>query len=139
MISFLKKYKDIILYLFFGGCTTIINVLVYYIFAHIINFSTIVSTLVAWLVAVLFAYITNRKWVFNSGNIEKKDILSEFFSFIICRLGTGVIDWGMMITFVDFFKFDDIIIKIISNIIVIILNYIMSKLIIFKKRRIKNV
>lgn len=133
--SFISNSKDIILYLFFGVCTTLINVVAYWISAHILKLSTMASTIVAWILAVLFAYITNRKWVFHSSSERKLEILKEIISFISCRFGTGLVDWASMFVFVDILKFDDVIIKFMANIIVIILNYTASKLLIFKKRK----
>ncbi len=131
----IKKYKNIILYLFFGVCTTLINIIAYWVMAHPMQLSVMLSTIVAWILAVLFAYITNRKWVFYSGAIKKKEILREIVSFFSCRLITGVVDWICMFVFVDYLKLNDIIIKFIANIVVIILNYIASKVIIFKKKK----
>ena len=138
MIDLLKKYKDIVSYLFFGVCTTVINILIYYISAHLFHYSTLISTVVAWVGACLFAYFTNRKWVFHSTTKAKKDIFLEIISFFACRLATGFVDWIIMVVFVDFFHFNDIVIKVISNVIVIILNYVASKLVIFNKKDSKN-
>lgn len=132
----INKNKDIIPYLFFGVCTTVVNVIVYWICAHFINMSTLLSTVIAWGLAVLFAYITNKKWVFHSKVVTRIENIKEILSFFICRLTTGIIDWMCMIVFVGFLEFNDVIIKILANILVIILNYMASKLIIFKKRKI---
>lgn len=126
-----NKYKDIIPYLFFGVCTTIINIISYWIMAYPLKLGIMISTVVAWFAAILFAYITNKKWVFHSNSNSKKDIFREFGSFLLCRLITGAIDLLIMYIFVDIIGFNDIIIKILANVIVIIINYIASKLIIF--------
>lgn len=129
-----NKYRELILYVFFGGCTTLVNWLSYYLFAHIINLNTATSTSLAWFCGVLFAYITNRKWVFNSKAKTKKEIIKEIISFFACRLLTGLVDVFIMWLFVDKFGFNDMIIKLVSNIVVIILNYVASKLIIFSNK-----
>lgn len=129
-----KKYKDIILYLFFGVCTTIINLIIYWLMAHPLKMGTTVSTLVAWFVAVIFAYVTNRKWVFHSKTNGRKEIFKEIGSFFTCRIGTGIVDWAIMLLFVDLIGFNDVIIKFFANVIVIILNYIASKFIIFNSK-----
>lgn len=131
-----NKYKDIIPYLFFGVCTTIINVIVYWLMAHPLSMGTTISTLVAWLVAVIFAYVTNRKWVFHSKAKSRKEILEEIGSFFACRIGTGIVDWVIMLLFVNLIGFNDVIIKFLANVIVIILNYIASKFIIFDNKNI---
>ena len=129
----MKKHKGLILYAFFGVATTIVNIVAYYMCAHWFSLSTVISTCIAWVIAVLFAYITNRIWVFESQAHDKKKIIKEIISFFTCRLLTGFLDVGIMWLFVDKLKFNDIIIKTISNILVIVINYIASKLIIFKK------
>lgn len=126
-----NKYKDVIPYLFFGVCTTVINVVVYWLMAHPLGMGTTISTLIAWLVAVIFAYVTNRKWVFHSKAKKRNEILEEIGSFFTCRIGTGIVDWVIMLLFVDLIGFNDVIIKFLANVIVIILNYIASKFIIF--------
>ena len=129
-----KKYKKIIMYLFFGGCTTLVNILSYYIMSHVLNCSVMFSTIIAWVIAVFFAYVTNRKWVFDSKVHDKKELLKEITSFFVCRLATGVFDWLCMYILVERLGFNDLVIKIIANIIVIILNYIASKLIVFNDK-----
>lgn len=129
----LKQYIDVILYLVFGVLTTAINVLSYWILAHSFSLSVMTSTVIAWFIAVSFAYITNRKWVFQSNAFSVKDIMKEMFSFFTCRIATGGVDWIIMFVFVDIMGLNDVGIKVLSNIIVIVLNYIASKLVIFKK------
>lgn len=129
------NYKEIILYVFFGGCTTLVNLAAYFIFTRFFNISIMVSTLIAWWFAVIFAYITNRKLVFRSENTSIKAIMLEFAFFVACRLLTGFADMGIMYLFVDQFGWYDLMMKIISNIIVILGNYIASTLFIFKKRQ----
>ena len=128
------KYKSIIMYLFFGVCTTLVNIISYYIFAHILKSGVMFSTIIAWILAVLFAYVTNRKWVFKSYAKSKKEIFNEIVSFFSCRLATGFVDWLCMFIFVERIGLNDVIIKTLANILVIILNYVASKLIIFKKK-----
>ena len=138
IISLIKKYKDVIAYLFFGVCTTLVNVIVYYIAAHPLHLNVMVSTIIAWIAAVLFAYLTNRKWVFNSQASTKMEILKEITSFFGCRLATGVVDWLCMYVFVDIIGLNDVIIKFAANVLVIILNYTASKLIIFRNGKTQN-
>lgn len=80
----LKKYQQPILYLFFGICTTIVNIITYYLSAHILSLSVILSTCLAWLVSVIFAYITNKWWVFESKSLRLKAVIQEFLSFTGC-------------------------------------------------------
>ena len=128
------KYKDIVPYAIFGILTTIINIVVYLFFAHILKKEVMLSTLAAWFLSVLFAYVTNRKWVFHSGVLTFSNIIREAVAFFICRLATGIADILIMFIFVNIFHFNDLFIKIISNIAVIILNYVASKWIIFNHK-----
>ena len=132
-MDLIKKYKDVIPYLFFGVCTTLVNIGGYWICAHFFHIGTMSSTVIAWILAVLFAYFTNRKWVFNSDASSAEEIAKEVASFFGCRLATGVIDWAMMLVFVTLLGLNDVVIKTVANIVVIVLNYVASKLIIFKK------
>lgn len=129
-----NKYKEVILYIFFGGCTTLVNIVVYYLCAHPLNMLTTMSTIISWILSVTFAYVTNKIWVFESNVDNKHDLLKEMVSFYGCRLSTGILDLIIMIVFVDILMFNDLIIKILSNILVIVLNYVASKLYIFKKK-----
>lgn len=133
-MNYLKKYKDVILYLFFGVLTTVVNIVSYWLMAHPLGFGVMPSTITAWIVSVLFAYITNRIWVFQSTAKAVKEIVKEILAFVGCRLATGVLDWVCMFVFVDILHINDIVIKCASNVLVIVLNYVASKLLIFRKR-----
>ena len=126
------KYKDVILYLVFGVFTTVVNIVSYWVCAHVFGMSVMASTVIAWALAVFFAYVTNRTMVFHSSATEKGEILKEIGSFFACRLGTGVVDWVIMFVFVNVLHFNDMIVKIAANFIVIVLNYVLSKFVIFK-------
>lgn len=130
-----QEYKNLIPYAFFGVLTTVVNMIVFWVMAHPLGVSVMASTVVAWIVAILFAYITNRKWVFRSEAHTQKEVVKEITSFFTCRLTTGVIDWMCMFIFVDLLRFNDVVIKFIANLIVIILNYVASKLIIFRHKK----
>ena len=129
-----NKYKDILFYAIFGVLTTVVNTVIYYICAHPLHLGTMPATVIAWIAAVLFAYVTNRKWVFHSTASSPNAVLQEIFSFFACRLTTGIIDWLCMFVFVDLLSFNDVIVKAAANILVIVLNYIASKLIIFRHK-----
>lgn len=127
------KYKEIILYIFFGAGTTFINIAVYFICSYLLKMGTVFSTIVAWILSVAFAYITNRIYVFQSKTRVIRKVILEIISFVNTRLITGLLDLLVMFLFVDILHCNDILIKISSNVMVIILNYIASKKIIFRK------
>lgn len=127
-----RKYRSFILYVFFGGCTTLVNIITYALCARGLAFGTVASNIIAWILSVAFAYLTNRKMVFESKARSVQAVVREMISFISCRLLTGGFDLLIMYVFVDIIGINDLIMKVISNIIVIVLNYIASKLFIFK-------
>lgn len=135
MFARFEKYKALILYGIFGVTTTIINVVSYALLLFI-GINVQIAVVVSWLLAVIVAYFTNRVWVFNSGAVTKVELLREFISFMIARLATLVVEMVIIWFGVQLLNQDPIVWKIIDNIVVIILNYIISKLIVFKIRKI---
>ena len=135
MISFLKKYKEIVLYLLFGGGTTLVNLIFYYICYEQLGISNVASTTIAWVVSVAFAFITNKLWVFNSKRFTTRVILREGVMFFSCRLLTGLLDVVIMVLAVDVFALHAHLWKVIANIIVIVANWTASKLYIFNHGR----
>lgn len=130
----LKRYREMVLYLVFGGLTTLVNIASYALFADGMGIHYLVSTVLAWVLSVLFAYVTNRIWVFQSKRTGVKGILLELGLFVGFRALSGVVDMAAMYAGVDLLHIDDLIMKILSNVIVVILNYIFSKLVIFRKK-----
>lgn len=130
-----EKYKDLIPYVIFGVLTTLVNYVSYWLFAHPLGCGTMVSTAVAWVLSVLFAYVTNRRWVFHSEAKGASAVLREMGAFFAARLGTGLLDLGIMYLCVDCLGWNDMVMKLASNVIVIILNYILSKFLIFRKKK----
>lgn len=124
-------YKTVFLYIIFGGGTTLVNIVVYALCYHLFDLGTIISNCLAWFFAVLFAYLTNRSLVFNSQHHTPKSIAIEVFNFFLARGATGLLDLGIMFVSVDLLGWPDVLMKVISNIIVIILNFVASKLWIF--------
>ena len=131
------KYKEIILYLIFGVLTTLVGLLSYYLLTITIfnpnnALELQIANIISWICAVLFAYITNRKYVFESKNKNKS---KEIFKFVGSRIITLVLDMLIMGIGVSILGFNDKIIKIISQVVVIVLNYVLSKLFVFKKKK----
>ena len=128
--GFYRNHLEVINYLFIGGCTTIISILSYALFAKVCYLDLVVSNVLSWIVSVLFAYFTNRVIVFNSKN---KNYINEFISFTGSRVITLILDTLLMILFVKSLNMNDMIAKVIVQIVVIIGNYLISKLLVFKK------
>lgn len=134
MKALYNKYREIINYVIFGILTTIISLFTYYVLTLTIlntesSIELQIANIISWCVGVLFAYFTNRKYVFNSKNTSKK---KEFITFTCSRLSTLFLDMIIMFIFVTILKCNDKIMKLISQILVIIGNYILSKLVVFR-------
>ena len=128
------KYKEQILYVFFGGLTTLINWGAYALCYNVLGVSNVPSVIIAWILGVAFAFVTNKIWVFESRSFDTKTVLRELWTFVAARLVTGLLDLGIMYLAVDVLGGNGNVWKLISNVIVIILNYVFSKLIVFKKQ-----
>lgn len=139
MKEFYKKYKEQILYLAFGIIVTLVNWVVYTVLVAVVNLGITASNFVAWVAAVVTAFITNKLFVFESKSTDKKSVLKEAAAFLLSRISTGIFEVvapsilfligldGML------FGIDGFYAKLIVSVIVVILNYILSKKIVFKK------
>ncbi|MBQ8091434.1 MAG: GtrA family protein [Pyramidobacter sp.] len=128
-----KKMNEVVSYLFFGVLTTIVNYVAYYVFTRPLGISVTWSTFWAWVLAVLFAFVTNKIWVFHSRSSGIAALARELAAFVAARVFSGALDVGMMWLFVEVCGLPDMWIKLAGNVVVTILNYIFSKLWIFKK------
>jgi len=129
------EYKEIINYLIFGVLSTVVNFASYFIFAKLFHIDEVVSSGLSWFCAVLFAYITNKIFVFESKTKTVKEFIKEMISFFACRVLSGILcDVGTFALMVKVLNINDIIAKIVTQIMVVILNYVLSKLVIFKKK-----
>ena len=133
IIELLKKYREQVAYVFFGGLTTLVNIVVYYVANTMMHMATVPATAVAQVLAVLFAYVTNKKYVFQSKTHGAQELLREMGSFFACRAVSFVLDIGIMWLSVDILAWPNMLMKIISNVIIIVVNYVASKLLIFNK------
>lgn len=130
------KYREVLLYLIFGGLTTLINIIVFYLVKDVLAIDYRLSNGVAWFASVLFAFITNKYFVFSSTNQSKQQFMKELFLFFWYRLLSLVIDMGMMIVMVSMLKIDALVAKLITQIVIVIMNYVFSKLFIFKGKKV---
>lgn len=131
------KYQALILYVVFGVMTTIINILLYGLFYYWLgwkNFAwgNVAANVIAWVGAVSVAFLTNKNMVFGSDSWHKKVVIREFITFILARIATGAVDLAIMYICVDYLGFNGVAMKMIANIVVIVLNFILSKVIVFK-------
>lgn len=132
--STIQKNKEVIVYLFFGGCTTVINIICFGMLYNCLSVSNVLSNVIAWCVSVSFAYYANKIFVFESRVAGLSQQLKEALSFFGCRGITLLFDVAIMEVTVSYFGWNEWLWKTISNVIVIVLNYIASKWWIFKKK-----
>ena len=134
MIALLKKHEEVVSYLFFGGLTTVVNYLVYLPCYNLLGFSGTVSNVIAWIAAVAFAYLTNKPFVFKSHDWSAKTVLPELTKFVGCRVGSGLVDTAVIFLTVDWLGLNGNLIKVATSVLVVVLNYIGSKLVVFRKK-----
>ncbi len=134
IIELMKKHWDIVVYLFFGGLTTVVNYVVYLPCYNWLGLSSVLSNIIAWAVSVAFAFLTNKPWVFNSHDWSAKTVLPELTKFVTCRLGSGALETGILAVTVDFLGWNGNWMKLLVSILVVILNYLSSKLVAFRKK-----
>lgn len=130
-----RKYEEGINYLIFGFLAFVLNYILYYIFSGVLNIHHLVSTVLSWALTVVFAYWTNRTFVFKSKNKDAKALWEEFISFIGARVATEILELGLMFLMVDFAGLNEYISKFVCQVLVIVANYFLSKLWIFKEKK----
>ena len=132
--SLLDKYWDVVSYLFFGVLTTVVNYLVYLPVYNFCNLSAAVSNMIAWVAAVIFAYLTNKPFVFRSHDWSAKTVIPELTKFVSCRVASGVMETVILLLTVDMLGWNGNIWKLFTQVLVVIINYVGSKLIVFIKK-----
>ncbi|MFR2241410.1 MAG: GtrA family protein [Anaerobutyricum soehngenii] len=130
---FYKKYKEILLYLFFGGLTMIVSIVSYAICNLTFEINELIANVFSWILAVLFAFYTNRIWVFQARTNSIRDFLKQMISFCSGRIVTLIIEEVILFIFITNLHCGSMMVKIVAQIVVIILNYIISKLWVFNK------
>ena len=132
--TLIEKHWDIVSYLFFGVCTTIVNYLVYIPCYNFLGMSASVSNMVAWVVAVAFAYLTNKPFVFKSNDWSAATVVPELTKFVGCRIGSGVAETIVLFLAVDLLGWNGNIWKLVTQVMVTVMNYVASKLLVFRKK-----
>ena len=125
------KYKELIAYVFFGGLATIVSIGTFWLFDRLMN--ELLANLVSWIITVGFAYWTNRTWVFCS-QVKGKAIWKELLTFYTGRLATLGLEEGILLVFVTILGWNAVLIKVAAQVLVLVGNYIISKLFIFRKK-----
>lgn len=129
----IKKYWDVLSYLFFGVLTTVVNYIVYLPIYNLAGLSAALSNAIAWVVAVAFAYLTNKPFVFRSHDWSAKTVIPELTKFVSCRVASGLAETLILLVSVDLLGWNGNIWKLITSVLVVVMNYFASKLLVFKK------
>lgn len=135
IFELIKKYREMISYLFFGVATTAVNFMVYALMTDFLSVPETPSNVTAWFAAVIFAFITNKLFVFESKSLALARLAREFGVFFAARIFSGVIENGGFWICVDLLGINDWVVKIALSVIVVITNYITGKFIVFRKKR----
>ncbi len=137
MISKIREwivhYWDILSYLVFGVLTTVVNYLVYLPVYNLLGLSAALSNMIAWVVAVAFAYLTNKPFVFKSHDWSMKSVIPELSKFVGCRIASGAVETVILLVTVDLLCWNGNLWKVITSVLVVVLNYFASKFLVFKK------
>ena len=131
----IEKHYDILAYLFFGVLTTAVNYLVYLPCYNLLHLSAAVSNVIAWVVAVAFAYVSNKPFVFRSYDWSAATVLPELCRFVGSRIASGGLETLIIFVAVDCLMFNGNVMKLVTSVLVVILNYFASKLIVFRKKK----
>lgn len=131
----IDKYWDVVSYLFFGVLTTAVDYIVSFACHDGLHLSPTISTVIAWAAAVVFAYLTNKSWVFKSRDWRPKTIFPEFAKFTLSRAGSGFLVTISITITVEILGWNFLLMKIITSVVNIVLNYVFSKLLVFKKKK----
>lgn len=128
------QYWELLIYLFFGVLTTVVNYLVYLPVYNLLGLSAALSNAISWVVAVAFAYVTNKPFVFKSHDWSAKTVIPELTKFVSCRVASGAAETVILLITVDILNWNGNIWKLITSVMVVILNYFASKLLVFRKK-----
>lgn len=130
---FYKRHKEVLLYLFFGGLSFFVNIGSFIFLNKNLSLNELVANVISWIVTVLFVYVTNKLWVFKVDVKTKRAEIFQILSFFIGRFGTLFLEEAILFVFITKMKLNSTIVKIVAQIIVIVANYVISKLVVFKK------
>lgn len=134
LLTLLKKYEEVLSYLLFGILTTLVNYAVYLPCYNWLTLPGSVSNIVAWGMAVIFAFLTNKPFVFKSHDWSAKVVVPELTKFVGCRVGSGLLETAIIFVTVDCIHWDGNIVKLVTSVLVVVLNYVASKLVVFRKK-----
>ena len=130
---FYRKYKEPLLYLFFGGLTFFLSIGLYWLFAHPLGLAPLVANALSWIICVAFAYVTNRTWFFKEKAHDSRGIAREAAAFVLGRVATLVLEEAVLWLGISVLGVSDIAVKVVAQVLVIVGNYFISKFLVFRK------
>ena len=133
--KFYKKNKEVLLYLLFGGLTTIVSIGTFAWFNVGMHMNELIANVISWIFAVTFAYVTNKIWVFQSQTTCFRDLCMELGKFFGGRLATLGVEELILFVFISLMHWNSILVKLIAQVVIVILNYIISKIFVFKEKK----
>lgn len=133
LYPFYRRHKEILLYLLFGGLAMVVSISVYWLCSEPLGMHVLLANITSWVAAVTFAYVTNRLWVFSQKAVGLTALLAEILRFFSGRVATLVVEEIILWLFIERFHFSSMAVKIVAQVIVVLLNYIISKFLVFRK------
>ena len=134
ILALLRKHRELVSYVFWGVMTTVVNYAVYFLLTEGFQVYYLTGNIIAWAVSVLFAYFVNKLYVFQSRDWAWRVALRELWQMVASRLFSLGLEMGILWLFVDKLHYNDAIVKLCANVVVVVVNYVLSKFIIFKKK-----
>lgn len=128
------KYMDMLLYLFFGVLTTLVNYAVYLPCLRILGMPAAAANTISWLVSVIFAFLTNKPFVFKSHDWSLDTVIPELLKFMGTRIASGLLETGILFVTVDLLGMNGVVWKIVTSVLVVVANYVGSKLLVFRSK-----
>ena len=132
--ALLHKHRELISYVFWGVMTTLVNYVTYFLLKELLHVALVPRNVIAWAASVLFAYFTNKLFVFRSRDWAWRVALRELWQMAASRLFTLGLETAILWLFVEKLRFSDVIVKLAANVVVVIANYVLSKFIVFRKK-----
>ena len=132
---FYKAHKEVLMYLFFGVLTTVVSIASYAVANAVFGINELIANVISWILAVTFAFFTNRTWVFDAGKGGTADFIRQMLSFYGGRLFTLLVEEVLLFVFITVLKLNSIGVKVGAQFVIVVLNYVISKLVVFKKKK----
>ena len=129
------RHREAYLYLFFGGLAFFLNVFLFLAIDRLTDLDEVINNTICWIICMLFQYVSNKFWVFEVKDSSSKKVASELTIFTLGRLFTLVVENAIIEVFINQLHYNTAAVKIVAQIVVIVLNYLISKLLVFRKSK----